>query len=75
MCFCDISVKPEKLCPASLVTCSGPSRHFISDMSDVNVIKEAQTEKGSLALRACWPHNSPIRCVSDDMRMWQKANG
>ena len=45
----------------------------MSDMSDVDVITEAQTEKGSLALEARRPHNSPLRWVSNDMKMWQKA--
>lgn len=53
----------------------GLSRRFMSDRSDVNVITEAQTEKGSLALKAHWPHNSPIRCVSNDMETWCRANG
>lgn len=47
MCFSDRSVKPEKLYPGSLVTNGLPLLHFMSDMSDVNVITEAQTEKGS----------------------------
>lgn len=75
MCFSDRSVQPEKLCPGCLATTNGLSLRFMSDMSDVNVITEAQTEKGSLALKAHWPHNSPIRCVSNDMKMWQRANG
>lgn len=48
MCLSDRSVNLEKLCLGSLVSTSG--LNLMSDMSDVNVITEAQTEKGSLAL-------------------------
>lgn len=44
-------------------------------MSDGNVITEAHNEKGILALKAHWPLNGPIRCVSDDINKWQKVNG
>lgn len=33
-----------------------------------NVITKAHNEKGILALKAHWPHNIPIRCVSDDIK-------
>lgn len=44
-------------------------------MSDANVIIEAQTEKGNSTLKAHWPHNTPIRCVSDDMALWERDYG
>lgn len=43
--------------------------------SDGNVITESHNEKGILALKAHWPHNSVIRFVSDDIKKWQKVNG
>lgn len=64
MSFSGGSVKPEE---AVAQSSDDLSWRFVPDRSDVNVITEAQTEKGSLALKAHWPHNSPIRCVSNDM--------
>lgn len=60
LCFSDRSFKLQKLCPGSSVTTNGLSLRFMSDMSDVtNVIMEAHTEKGSLALKAHWLHKQP----------------
>lgn len=70
-CFPDRSIKFQKLCPGSSVVTNGQSLCFMSDKSDVKLITEAQTEKGSLALKAHCPHNSPIGCVSNEMKTWQ----